>query len=484
MDTGRREKAGRLDHEALVVRREAEGEKNEDMEKVGRYESVPIADNPAHHLPPTTYNSHHRMWCKTILWLLILLLTPWEHAAFCLTLDEAVLLAIKNLPAFQAEQSRVASQEESYRASLSPYVPTVNASSGRSHEFDSMGHYYSQRSDVTLSYTLYDWGRRKANRSIAGLNLDTQQETLRGTYLELAYEVKSAFYTVIAGDQIVKQRQLELENAMKDHEVAEGRYTEGVAKRSDVLQASVRLEQARFNLTKSEGDLLKALASFNSLTGRPLEQGNDLEGVLSNDVLLPPWEALVPFADKRPEVLRAENIRRIYENDNRLITSEFFPTITVGSSYNWDGLATPTKSVTETGTAGVSATWNVFELGKFHRRKATLWKVRAAQADVEEIKRRIHLDIRTSYEDVSTATKNIVVAANQVREAEHNYAQAYGEYRVGKGDILSLVSAEAALARAREQHINARLDLALSKALLEKIAAVKSLDQPLVEDTY
>lgn len=436
-------------------------------------------------LQPTTDNAQRKMCGKPTLWLLvILLLGVWDHAAFSLSLDEAVGLATQNLPAFQAEQIRVSSQEESYRAALSPYFPTVDATSGRSHEFDSMGHYYSQSSDVTLSYTLYDWGRRKANRSIAGLSLDSQQETLRGTYLELAYSVKTAFFRVIAGDQILKQRQVELENATKDHEVADGRYKGGVAKLSDVLQASVRLEQARYNLTKSEGDFLKALASFNSLIGRPLEQGNDLEGTLSKEAPLPPWEALVPFAEKRPEVLQAENTRKIYENDNRLVTSEFFPTISVGSSYNWNGLAEPVKSITETSTAGVSATWNVFELGKFHRRKSTLWNISAAQADVDEIKRRIRLDVRTTYEDVTTANKNITVAVNQVREAEHNYAQAYGEYKVGKGDILSLVSAESALARAREQLTNAQLDLALSKALLEKISAVKSLDQPLVEDKY
>ncbi|MCC6345971.1 MAG: TolC family protein, partial [Nitrospirales bacterium] len=60
----------------------------------------------------------------------------------------------------------------------------------------------------------------------------------------------------------------------------------------------------------------------------------------------------------------------------------------------------------------------------------------------------------------------------QLRQAEHNYDQAFGEYKVGKGDILSLVQAESLLSNAREQLISSRLSRILAKVLLERTAGI------------
>jgi outer membrane protein len=86
------------------------------------------------------------------------------------------------------------------------------------------------------------------------------------------------------------------------------------------------------------------------------------------------------------------------------------------------------------------------------------------------------LDVNKSYEDLVTASDNLEVARQQLKQAELNYQQAFGEYKVGKADILSLVQAESLFAGAREQFINSRLNLVLSGASLERIAGVESLE--------
>jgi outer membrane protein TolC len=68
------------------------------------------------------------------------------------------------------------------------------------------------------------------------------------------------------------------------------------------------------------------------------------------------------------------------------------------------------------------------------------------------------------------------VAIEQDKQAQQNYDQAFGEYKVGKGDILSLVFAETLLSQAREQMVSSALNLYLSKALLERTAGIESLD--------
>ena len=80
-----------------------------------------------------------------------------------------------------------------------------------------------------------------------------------------------------------------------------------------------------------------------------------------------------------------------------------------------------------------------------------------------------------------TAVDSITVAQQRLKNAEHNFSQARGEYQVGKGDILSLVLAERALADAQEQLISSKLSLQLAKALLENISGVEKLELLIAE---
>ena len=107
----------------------------------------------------------------------------------------------------------------------------------------------------------------------------------------------------------------------------------------------------------------------------------------------------------------------------------------------------------------------MFELGKFYRIKSSELEKGVARERMNDLKRQFVLDVNRSYEDLVTASKNLNVAQQQLKQAEQNYSQALGEYKVGKGDILSLVQAESQLANAREQLTGSKLSLMLSKTL-------------------
>jgi outer membrane protein len=57
-----------------------------------------------------------------------------------------------------------------------------------------------------------------------------------------------------------------------------------------------------------------------------------------------------------------------------------------------------------------------------------------------------------------------------VRQAISNYEQAFGEYRVGKGDILALLQSEKDLAGARESYIGSVARAHTSLTFLERVA--------------
>ncbi|MGQ9570563.1 MAG: TolC family protein [Thermodesulfovibrionales bacterium] len=393
-----------------------------------------------------------------------------------ITLDEAISLAKETLPFYKASLVRTKFAEALYNASLSPYIPSLDVSASQSRVYTAQQEFSTRRYDITLSYILFDGGSRRANRNIAALNFDVSKEELRKTILDLEFDVKVAFYTAIARKETLGQRKIQLQDAQKDYEVAEGRYKFGVAKLLDVLQASVRLEQARFNVVQAEGEFKKALSELSSLIGRPLDSDYEIQGSIDVDIRLPDRDRLSQAALNRPEIKQAEDAVKIAENNKALVISTFLPTFTFNASYLKTEGGVFRTTFSEEKIADITATWNIFELGKFFRLKSSGFEKEASFEQLNEFKRQIILDVHKTYEDFITASNNLKVAQQQLRQAEHNYSQAFGEYKVGKADILSLVQAESLLATAREQLINSRLNLVLSKALLERIAGIRKLE--------
>jgi len=410
------------------------------------------------------------MWKKAALTgLTIGLVSFLAGQAPALTLEDALSKARGNLPSYQAVKKKVEAADASYKATLGSYLPSLDASGKADRDYNG-NNYSSKGYGVTLSYNLYD-PRRKPTRDIAEFNLETQKEELRKNLFELDYRVKVAFYTALAEKNIVEQNRVQLKNAETDYEVAEGRRKLGAARLSEVLQASVRLEQARFNVVQAEGNLNKALFELYSLMGDSYERTNDLpEGELESGEAVPEFKPLAEEVLKRPEVRQAEIALKTAESNLALSRADFYPTLSANLSYTRSDAGTLGTRMVEDKNAGLSASWNIFELGKFYRRKSAQIEVSVSKENIKEMKRQLVLDCRKAWEDLTTATRNLIVADNQLRQAEQNYEQAFGEYKVGVGDILSLVQAESTLAGAREQMITARLNVALARALLEKIS--------------
>lgn len=396
--------------------------------------------------------------------------------AYSLTVDEAIQLAAENLPSYKAAALKVRSSEALYNASLSPYLPVLDSFFTKSRHYTQSSDYESRSYGVTLSYLLFDGGRRFANRDIAGLNFENEKEELRKAFLDLRFQVENAFYTTLAIKETLEQRRIQLEDARKDFDVAEGRHKFGVARLLDVLQASVRLEQAKFNLIQAEGDYNKALSGLNSLIGLPVEEKRSIKGALEIETKLPDRIKVLEATMQRPEIIQAENLIKISQNNKSLAKSEFYPSLSTSASYTKATGGQQINPTVEDKSISITASWNIFELSKFFRKKSSEFEENVSVERFNDLKRAVQLDAYKAYEDILTALSKLKVAQKQLELAEHNYQQAFGEYKVGKGDILSLVQAGSTLSNAREQLISSKLAVILSKTAIERIAGIERLE--------
>jgi outer membrane protein TolC len=90
----------------------------------------------------------------------------------------------------------------------------------------------------------------------------------------------------------------------------------------------------------------------------------------------------------------------------------------------------------------------------------------AAQAQAENTRNQIGLQVWQSYQSVQTAAQQMTTARALLQNAEASSEVAAGRYRGGVGSILDVTTAQAALASARAQEVQARAGWLVATATL------------------
>jgi outer membrane protein TolC len=98
--------------------------------------------------------------------------------------------------------------------------------------------------------------------------------------------------------------------------------------------------------------------------------------------------------------------------------------------------------------------------------------IAAAKYRLEEIKRTVSVEIIKALKDYELSAQNVTLYGELVREATSNFDQAFGEYKVGKGDIMALLQSERDLAKAKENLVSAISRANTNLASLERVAYI------------
>ena len=439
------------------------------------------------------------------------------HICFALSLEAAISLANQNLPSHKSLKIDIDSKNFLYKASLSPYLPTLDlggeverrkTSDNKNATIRDVTLRYSLNGkpvqeipssildldsesvnridgdtygithyDATLGYILFDGGIRKADRNIARLDLNSARENFRGDLIDLEHDVKVIYFNAVTRKEILAQRKTQLKNAETVYAIAKGKYKHGVTLLSDVLQATVDLKKAMVELRHAKGDIAKAMFELNSFIGRDLQTSYDLGDKLNINVILPKREELIVTALDKPVAREALNEVEKTKNIVSRNLSRFYPTVVSSISYSYtDGFDEFWDDPVETTSAKVMAKFNIFEFKKYYNRKSHKEDVKVSIENLNNIKRELILNLYSTYEDFLTFKESVHLATQRLKESQFNYDQAMGEYKAGKGEILSLVRAHTLLSDAMNFLSKTNFGFSQAKAALEQAAGVKNLE--------
>ena len=377
-----------------------------------------------------------------------------------MSIREAIQTALEKNPSLQRTEKAIEVAEESLKVAKGNkgiYVSTSGSS--RFSKTEGTNDTRSISASLTGSIPLYSGNRLESQIKSAELGIDAAKFQFTQAQDDLAYQVATAYVNALE-NLATEKVNLETENNLADHEKnIAAMYDAGATAKIDLLRAQVETSNASQDTAKAHAAYevsltnlatLMATKNISNLTVEEFSATHDL-GDLENYISL---------AEEKRADLKADEIGiEQGELNTEIARSGKRPTISaeVGAGL---GAQSGNWHVTPNVSAGVSASWNIFDSG------VTKAQIREAEIEVERLRLAMQNDINSIHEDVITAHKNLRIALMRLRTTQRavNLAEeerfiASEKYRAGEGILLDVLDAEVALATAKKNHVSAVHDV-------------------------
>ena len=402
------------------------------------------------------------------------------------TLPELVNLAEQNNPetrvAWENAKARAAELGIS-KASLYPTLAAVLvAQTGRNNVFFAP-EFYRQTEEtfsptLEVDYTVFDFGRRQQQIAASRNNLLAANFLFNDTHRQIIFQVMSAYYRVLNTKGQEDAAEVNLKNAQTVQQAAEARLELGLATLPDVLEARSAAAQADYDLQAAVGASEIAHGDLaTSLGVSPVSQlqVESIQSLTIPQELAASVEASIDRAlGQRPDLMQRVAQLRAAHAEVKEARTAYLPTIRlsgdagIAKSYAEQDQGSGVYSQNqETWNARISLNWNLFDGFAREKRLARAQaEEKQTAAEVDAMRDQIENQVWTAYSTARTALRQQRAAAALLDAASSSYGAALQSYTYGVRSQIDVVSAQRALAVARNADVSARTQLLTGMAAL------------------
>jgi outer membrane protein len=396
-----------------------------------------------------------------------------------LDLAAVVAQALCRNPDSRSAWLNVLAQQSRLDAATAAYYPTLDASAGLTRYTGDAavpGAQDRSSAQLSLNWLLYDFGGRGADRRQAQRTLAALQASRDAATQGVLQQAVNAYYDWYAADAALTAAQASEDAAKETLRAAEIRQKVGAATLADVLQARTALSQATLAVIQKDGARETARGSVALALG--LRAPSRLTLLAPADTLPanlspPAFEALdAALALQRPD-LRAQQLTVEAAKAARdSAAAAGRPQI---SAFADDGLSRyrSQSGTSESGSIGVQVTAPLFAGGRY-RAQATLAERQFELAQTEYTRQLLAAssDLWTAWQQMRTAAATVGATRDLVASASESYRATLARYKAGLGSLIDLLTAQSALADARQQESTARFDWHRARIALARSAGM------------
>ncbi|MDA8387708.1 MAG: TolC family protein, partial [Nitrospiraceae bacterium] len=326
---------------------------------------------------------------------------------------------------------------------------------------------------LSISQTIYDFeGNASRYGASRALLAASGYDTMRIRNL-VALRFALAYFNLLESDKMVQvamDEEARLETHLQD---AQNLYEQGVITKNDLLQAEVRISDARRRLADARNARDIAASRVNSLLARPLDTEFQPVDVPGNEVFYPgaPGEGTAPDlrqawmnAEKnRPELAVIAETLKSVGLEKKAAESEYYPKFFArgGYEYTKNSFETPNGNFSLIIGMGINLYGGGItraEVARTGGEKSRLLEQR------DNVKDDIRLEVKTYALDIEDALKRMDVTKDAVKQARENLRINRIRYEQGVGTATDVIDALTLLTVAETNRYSALYDFRKAEA--------------------
>lgn len=380
---------------------------------------------------------------------------------------EVVDLTMCNNPQLKATWAAVKFQASALGEARAAWLPSVSINVNRLRTDEK---YESQREIITgntayvsVNWLIYDFGLRAANEHMADNLLSAALANNDAAIQKSLSDTIQAYFDAQSARATWQSKKLGAATAETTLASAQRRESRGMLARTDRLQAATALARAQLDENRAYGNYRKAMALLIYTMGLAL----DLEITLAPEVdeneaseattQLEQLSQWLSVARKKHPTIRAAKAE-VEASQSRVASTraENMPNLSLSGNFYKNGYPgqgiSPTAS--EVKTVGISL--NIPLLNGLSQK----YKVGGAVAQAEQkeqafadTEHRVLMEVVRVHAEASAALRNLRASAELMHIADESMKTFERKYDRGASDIVELLTAQAALADAREQRV-------------------------------
>jgi outer membrane protein len=416
-----------------------------------------------------------------ILWIILSASTTLaQESQGPLTLDESIGIALERNLSLQFTTAGVVGSEFRQKSALTQFFPTwtgqygyvrynnpFTISSGRSPEITDQTYGFT----TTVTQPLFAGGSISANYRSESLGVDISKTNVETLKRNIVLQVRQGYFNILAAQKVVEVAAQAVKQFEAQADVAKAFFDVGIVAKNDVLQAEVRLANAKQGQVNADNALALAKSSFNTLLRREISAPLNLVDILDYTPSLYTLENSIEEAlRQRPEIKAADLTVDQAKQAVTIARSGYFPTISLAGNYGktadeiyLDGRWNERWTVQALATLAFSDWWRLgYKVGE------SKVKVSQAQEAKYQVVDNIILEVKQNYINMVQSEKNIDVAKKSIEQAEENQRLNEERYKYQVATATDVLDAVTLLAQARLNYYTALTVYNIAKASLER----------------
>jgi len=391
-----------------------------------------------------------------------------------LTLKEAIEIAVKNHPlAAQAAAETGAAQEQvgEARSYLGPQLSAVsdylrgtengigNTSyynfngilprlTGRNHSLASSDTSQSWNTSnnyaggLALSQFLFDFGRHRGFVTERRFEAAATQEQQAFVNLDLVFEVSQRYFDLLQSKQLVGVYKKAVEERKYHLYEAQVKANAGLRPQLDVSVTEAEVQRAQLHLVDARNAAADDVVAFDNALGLGGESPNyQLVDILSYTKITDTMESLLHSAFQlRPDFKALRDQAQAMGAQIDEYRSDYFPTVNAVGDYSALGTGLPAVNNFH---AGIVITWPIFNsFLTTHQVEEVKFRQKAIQSQIEDLRQRIVLQVKTAFLDWQASLQRIDRAERTLAASRDELDLAGKRYEAGLADIVELEDAQ------------------------------------------